>query len=108
MKISIAKGLADILDEQILRWGSIREAIPHWLDGIVDRAAHSHDDEFESLYGHCTSFKTTVEVDLTENFVSSAIQVSKKTGLTEDQAATYLIDLIRACIRTSESLGYNY
>ena len=109
-KIKIAKGLAQILDDEIPRWGSIRKAIPYWFrTEVVEQViALPKDEEFHTFYSHCLSFTKTQEIEVSDEFIKIVEQIFEQTSLSKEKAATLFIDHVRSLIRTSEELGYDY
>ena len=108
MKIKIAKGLAEILDQPVDHWGSIREAITAHVDMFPASAIEFHDDEFDALFGHCIDFKVAVEEDLPDDFCIKCSEVAEALSMNESQAATYMVDLVRTWIRTAGHLSHEY
>ena len=112
-EILIAQGLADILDNEILRWGCIRSAFLHWTE--EDEGNHlisviidtSQDSLFERDFHHCRG-RHGVAVEVPEYVLGMIDKITAATGWSKQDSGTLLFDTLRTLIKTSEDLGYDY
>ncbi len=110
MHMPISKELCAKLDLPIERWGTIRSAVAHWCDTPNDwlRKAALEDAQDDEEFMVCSmprlEFSQVCETDLPPEVMSIARDVQRVRPLTDAQAVTYVVEVVRSCIRTSHVL----
>ena len=118
MNVPISKDLCAKLDLPIERWRTIRSAVVHYCksSGYLDVAAEllrktavkfAQDDE-ELSFEPRLKFTQVCETDLPPEVMSIAKDVQGVRHLTDAQAVTFVVEVVRLFIRTSHDLDEHH
>jgi hypothetical protein len=116
VNVPISRELCAKLDLPIERWGTIREAVVHYCttsgyrmtpgDLLRKTAVEfaQDDEEWRPYFGPRLEFTEVCEADLPPEVMSIAKDVQGIQPLTDAQAVTFVVEVVRLFIRTSHDL----
>ena len=118
MNVPISRELCAKLDLPIERWGTIREAVVHYCtdsgyrttagDLLRKTAVEFAQDDEEPYFAPRLKFTEVCETDLPPEVMSIAKDVQGIQPLTDAQAVSFVIEVVRLFIRTSHDLDASH